>query len=115
MYMSEESKIAPTIVVLFSFPGFRFTDKVLHYLIFGASYTKKEASISFFTKKVLHLYLLPNIWCFIHKRGANISFFTKKVLHLYLRSNIWCFIHTKKSNASYFKSANSKADPCHII
>ena len=58
MYISEESKIAPTILVLFSFPGFRFTDKVLHYLIFGslpiksftytyclifgASYTKKE-------------------------------------------------------------------------
>ena len=42
MYISEESKIAPTIVVLFSFPGFRFTDKVLHYLIFGASYTKKK-------------------------------------------------------------------------
>ena len=42
MYISEESKIAPTIVVLFSFPGFRFTDKVLHYLKFDASYTKKE-------------------------------------------------------------------------
>lgn len=42
MYISEESKIAPTIVVLFSFPGFRFTDKVLHYLIFGASYTKRK-------------------------------------------------------------------------
>ena len=42
MYISEESKIAPTILVLFSFPGFRFTDKVLHYLIFGASYTKKK-------------------------------------------------------------------------
>ena len=42
MYISEESKIAPTILVLFTFPGFRFTDKVHHYLIFGASYTKKK-------------------------------------------------------------------------
>ena len=87
MYMSEESKIAPTIVVLFSFPGFRFTDKVLHYLIFGASYTKKKLVFLSLPKK-----------SFTYTYGL-----------------IFGASYTKKSNASYFKSANSKADPCHII
>lgn len=87
MYISEESKIAPTIVVLFSFPGFRFTDKVLHYLIFGALYTKKKLVFLSLPKK-----------SFTYTYGL-----------------IFGASYTKKSNASYFKSANSKADPCHII
>ena len=95
MYMSEESKIAPTIVVLFSFPGFRFTDKVLHYLIFGASYTKKKlVFLSLPKKSFTYTYCL--IFGASYTKEELIFLSLPKKSFTYTYGLIFCASYTKK-------------------